>query len=245
MMAILIILGTLCLGYYLFLQFFKVDFAIIWLLAFVCLYGTGGWIWWSETHGVFLPVWCRWLLGIFVGIGFVIFLAAEILIASQMTQQGEKDLDYIIVLGAQVKGDRPSRALNKRIIRAAEYLQENPETIAILSGGQGPGEYMTEAECMRRGLVQRGIDSARLILEDKSTSTKENLIFSSRLVDVKNSRTGLVTQNFHIYRSLKLARYQNYKNVCGIAAPSEAIYQPHFLVREGFALVKEKLVGNI
>ena len=104
---------------------------------------------------------------------------------------------------------------------------------------------MTEAECMRRGLVQRGIDSARLILEDKSTSTKENLIFSSRLADVKNSRTGLVTQNFHIYRSLKLARYQNYKNVFGIAAPSEAIYQPHFLVREGFALVKEKLVGNI
>lgn len=241
----MIILGTLCLGYYLFLQLFKVDFAVVWLLSAVCMYGIGGWSWWAGRHSMFLPVWCRWLIGILFGVGIVIFLAVEFLIASQMTQQGEQNLDYIIVLGAQVKGDRPSRALNKRIIRAAEYLQENPETIAILSGGQGPGEHMTEAECMRRGLVQRGIDPSRLILEDKSTSTKENLIFSSRLADVKNSRTGLVTQNFHVYRSLKLARHQNYRKVCGIAAPSEAIYQPHFLVREGFALVKEKLVGNI
>ena len=94
--------------------------------------------------------------------------------------------------------------------------------------------------------VNKKNDSASVLSgEDKSTSTKENLIFSSSLVDVKNGRTGLVTQNFHIYRSLKLAIYQNYKNVFGIAAPSEAIYQPHFLVREGFALVKEKLVGNI
>ena len=245
MMIIVIILGTLCLGYYLFLQLFKVDFAIVWLLASISLYGISVWNWWSDIHAVVLPVWCRWLIGILFGIGIAIFLTAELLIASQMTRQGENNLDYIIVLGAQVKGDRPSRSLNKRIIKAAEYLQENPETIAILSGGQGPGEHMTEAECMRRGLVQRGIDPSRLILEDKSTSTKENLIFSSRLADVKNSRTGLVTQNFHVHRSLKLARHQNYRKVCGIAAPSEAIYQPHFLVREGFALVKEKLVGNI
>lgn len=245
MTAMMIILGTLCLGYYLFLQFFKVDFAIVWLLASGCLYVISGVIRWSGRHSLIVPVWCRWLFGILLGSGAAIFLAAEILIASQMMQQGEKDLDYIIVLGAQVRGDRPSRSLNKRISKAAEYLRENPGTVAILSGGQGSGEYMTEAECMRRGLIQRGIASTRLILEDKSTSTKENLIFSSRLADVKNSRIGLVTQNFHVYRSLKLAGYQGYRQVCGIAAASEIIYQPHFLVREGFALMKEKLAGNI
>jgi uncharacterized SAM-binding protein YcdF (DUF218 family) len=98
---------------------------------------------------------------------------------------------------------------------------------------------------MERELVLLGIEKDRLILEEKSTSTQENLMFSSRLAPVKEAATGLVTQNFHLYRSLRLAKKQGYENLCGIAAPSDWLYQPHFLLRESFALVKEKLSGNI
>ena len=90
-----------------------------------------------------------------------------------------------------------------------------------------------------------GIDKERMILEENSTSTWENLDFCAELAPVKEKRVGLVTQNFHVYRSLKLAKRQGYEKVYGIPAPSQWSYQPHFMVREAFALVKEKLVGNI
>ncbi len=245
-MAIIIsILGILCLGYYLFLMLLRMDFAVIWLLAGIFLLGLGGVNFWLlEQHGV-MHGWIRHLLLAVICMALLFFLVAEGCIVSKMTQQGEPGLEYVIVLGAQVKGDHPSRALKKRILKAAEYLQENPDTRAILSGGQGPGEDITEAECMRQVLVDLGVGEDRLILENRSTSTRENLIYSARLAPVKDAKVGLITQNFHLYRSLKLAAKQGYRNICGIAAPSEWMYQPHFMVREAFALVKEKLVGNI
>lgn len=245
-MTILIsILGILCLGYYLFLLFLQMDFAVIWLLAGVFLTGLGGVNLWLLEQGRNMPAWAFWPLLLASCGALCLFLAVEGCIVSKMTQQGEENLSYVIVLGAQVKGDHPSRALKRRIVKAAEYLEKNPETKAILSGGQGPGEDMTEAECMRQVLTELGISEDRLILEERSTSTKENLIFSARLAPVKEERVGLITQNFHLYRSLKLANKQGYDSVCGIAAPSEWLYQPHFMVREAFAIVKEKLVGNI
>ena len=81
------------------------------------------------------------------------------------------DLDYIIVLGAHVAGTRLSKALLERTRRALRYLEENPETRAVLSGGQGQGEQISEAEAMYRYLTEHGIDGSRLILEDRSTNT--------------------------------------------------------------------------
>lgn len=245
MTTILIILGILCLGYYFFLRSLSMDFAVIWFLAGVFFLGLGSWLFYLYSHEKVMPALIKWLLtGLIIG-GLTVFLILEGLIISKMKSQGLENLDYVIVLGAQVKGDRPSRALRRRIETAAEYLKKNPHTMAILSGGQGPGENKTEAKCMQEELVNLGIDDDRLIMEEKSVSTRENLIFSGVLAPVKKSNTGLISQNFHIYRSLQLARHQGYENICGIAAPSEWMYQPHFMVREAFALAKEKLAGNI
>lgn len=245
MTSIISILGILCLGYYIFLISLRMDFAAVWLVAGLGLLTAAGVYMWLTERNAHLPVWFKGGVGVILALGIGIFLVAEALIISGMSEKGEPNLDYVIVLGAQVRGDHPSRALRHRIETAAKYLNDNSGTIAILSGGQGPGENMTEAVCMRDELVKLGIEEERLILEERSTSTKENLIYSAELAPVKESRIGLITQNFHVFRSRKLAAHQNYKNICGIAAPSEFIYQPHFMVREAFALVKEKIVGNI
>ena len=113
--------------------------------------------------------------------------------------------DYIIVLGAGVNGNVPSLSLQERIQAAYDYLTANPDTAAILSGGQGPGEEMTEAACMYRELTAMGIDGSRLLLEEKSTSTMENLTFSMELVQsqcgIHLQRVGIVSSEYHQFRA--------------------------------------------
>ena len=128
-----------------------------------------------------------------------------------------KHADYIIILGARVKGEVPSLALQYRIDAAASYLKKNRESIAIASGGQGPGEDITEAEAIKRGLLAHGISSDRILLEDKSTDTVENIRFSKRLIP-QNLKTGLlVTNDFHLYRAKSIAKDQGL-NLEGIPA---------------------------
>ena len=98
---------------------------------------------------------------------------------------------------------------------------------------------------MRRYLEDSGIDSARLLIEDESTTTVENLKFSQKFVNAGVNTVGIVTNNFHVYRSVRIARKAGYVNVCGIAAPSRSVLQLHYLVREFFALTKELIQKNI
>ena len=107
------------------------------------------------------------------------------------------NLDYIIVLGAHVDGTRLSLALLERTRRAFQYLKENPDTKAVLSGGQGEGERISEAEAMYRYLTDHGIEGKRLFLEERSTNTKENLDFSLALIGNLEHSVGVVTNNFH------------------------------------------------
>ena len=244
MQTLFIVLGILCLIYYVLMLAIGMDFAIIWLAAGIVLTGAGIWGHYMKNHGMRFPGKVRLIGGIILGAGVILFVFFVGLIFSHMFDMGEKNLDYVIVLGAQVRGTVPSKALSRRIKKAEQYLKENPDTIAVLSGGQGRGEDVSEARVMYECLAEAGIDARRLILEDKSTSTAENLEFSAQLIG-KESRVGLISQNFHIYRALKLAEHQKYTEIYGIAAPSELIYQPHYLVREAFAVVKEKLIGNI
>lgn len=144
-----------------------------------------------------------------------------------------------------MKGEYPSRSLRERLEVAEEYLENNPETVAILSGGQGKGEEISEAECMYRYLTDTGISEKRLIVEDRSATTVENLDFSRQFLEQETDSVGLITNNFHIYRSVRIARKAGYHRVCGIAASSGPILLPHYLVREFFALTKEIVQKNI
>ena len=146
------------------------------------------------------------------------------------------DLSYVIVLGTQVRGTRPSLALMQRITKAQEVAQNNPDLTFILSGGQGQGEDISEAQCMWNYLTQSGVSPDRLILEDRSTTTRENLLFSDRLTGCSKKSTALISNDFHIYRALKIARSVGYEDVHGIAAASEPLMKPHYVVREAAAL---------
>lgn len=173
------------------------------------------------------------------------FVIVEVLVISGMNEEGEDELEYIIVLGAHVKGTTPSAPLRWRIERAYEYLIKNPNTVAVLSGGQGSGEEISEAECMRRELVERGIDASRLILEDNSTSTAENMEFSFRIIGDLSAPVGIVTNNFHVWRGVRSARAVGAENVCGISAPFKNALLLHYMVREFFSFTANLIRGNL
>lgn len=219
----------------------------IWLLGGIVLLAAGGVNLYFKKRGIIfsIPSVVKWISGLVFLLGVTLFVIGEVWIFSGIVQKGEPNLDYIVVLGCQVRGNHPSRALKERIDTAQKYLEENPETIAILSGGQGTGENISEAQCMYDWLVRAGIAGERLIMEDKSTSTVENLKFSSQYITKEDASVGVISNNFHIYRSVAIAKKQGYENVCGIAAPSRSILQPHYLVRECMALWKEKILKNI
>lgn len=194
---------------------------------------------------IHLPQGLKVALTCLVLAGVLLFAVMEGLIISGMFARGPKDLDYIIVLGAQVRGDRVSVALANRLEAAQEYLAENPRTVAVLSGGQGPGENLTEAQAMYDWLTEKGIDGERLILEDVSTDTWENMVNSRAKIGTNRVSVGIVTNNFHVYRGTMLAKCAGFADAHGIAGPSHTVMQLHYLVREGLALAKDILKYQI
>lgn len=167
------------------------------------------------------------------------------MISSEFTAKGNHNLDYIIVLGAQVREDGPSVVLRYRLDAAIEYLNENPNTICIVSGGQGFNEPFSEADGMADYLIENGIEKSRILLEDESTNTLENIRNSKALMESSYNGVGIVTNNFHVFRAVQLAKAQGLENVCGIAADSSKIYLPNNVLRECCGILKDWLLNNI
>lgn len=183
-----------------------------------------------------------------VSLCLLIFILVEGLIFSGYFREGEENLDYVIVLGAQVHKSGPSWTLKKRLDAAYDYAKENPDTILIVSGGQGSNEPFSEALGMYEYLVERGMDESRIIMEDKSTNTYENLVFSREIIEGlgdKEYKVGIVSNNFHVYRAVQLAKNNQYKQVCGISAPSYPYLQLNNMFREFFGVMKDFLTGHM
>lgn len=175
---------------------------------------------------------------IVLGTGCLVFAVLLGVILHGQSVGPEPEADYIVVLGAGLRGDRPSLVLQYRINAAAEYLQKNPDTTAIVSGGQGPDEWISEAEAMRLGLEAKGISGDRIILEDASTSTEENLTYSKKLMEDDVSVV-IVTNKFHVYRALHIAGECGYTDVSGLGADNVSWLNPTNYLRECLAVVKD------
>lgn len=176
----------------------------------------------------------RTVLTSLVVIGILAVGITEIIILRSSKGDPEADFRYMVVLGAKVNGTEPSLALRDRLNAAGDYLQSHPDTIAILSGGQGPDEGMTEASCMFRELVEMGIEPERLWLEEKSTSTWENLNFSLDIIEEKTgerpAHIGLLSSEYHLFRAGLFARE------CGVAASGVPARTSWFTLRLNYFL---------
>lgn len=159
---------------------------------------------------------------------------AKIIFNAKSDAKNEKT---VIVLGCRVKGLVPTKALMSRCLKAYKYLSENKNSICILSGGQGQDELISEAECMRNILKEKGIEDNRLYIENKSTSTEENIRFSKRIIKENNLSEKLIicTSEYHIYRSLMIAKELNL-NASSLAAHSMKLFRIPAFTREVFAL---------
>ncbi len=246
MAYVLYLAGSLCLLYC-----FGIFLSGAYGSRFFLIWAAMGLILFAAAYGLQIGVWDK-IPGIFqkaiLALIFVCaawFLLIEGMIVSRFWEKGEPELDYLIVLGAQMKENGPSLALQKRLDAAVSYLQENPGTVVIVSGGQGENEPVSEAEGMYRYLIEKGISASRICMEDQSRNTAENMEFSRAFVNPQDASVGIVTNSFHVYRSIQLAKKAGYQNVCGIAAGSDPWFQPNNMLREFFGVMKDWLCGNM
>ena len=192
-----------------------------------------------------VPAWLRiaWRAALCLGIALV--LALEALVISGMHAQAPAGMDYIIVLGARVDPDGPSPALRRRLNCVMDILPDHPDALIIATGGQGADEPMSEAQCIRDALVSRGVDPGRIVMEDRSASTAENLANALRLMESPAARAGIVTNNYHVWRATRIARRAGYQNAFGIAAVYTGYTKFHYMIREAIAIAADWLRGNL
>ena len=181
---------------------------------------------------------------------FVQYFIIKEYITDRKTINENKKVDYVIILGARVKKEKPSNSLMERIKAAIEYLKKNPKVKVIATGGQGKNENVAEGFAIKRELLKNGISEDRIILEDKSKNTVENFRFS--LEKIKNIENGknilnnneknrkikvlIATNDYHIFRSKNIARKVGFDNenyeIYGLPAKTPLISMPKSYFRE-------------
>ncbi|HIX15632.1 MAG TPA: YdcF family protein [Candidatus Hungatella pullicola] len=251
---------------------FATSFSFVWLvLAGVCFFMAAG-VEIYPRHRERFPLWLPVSAVTVCLTGVVIFAVIELLIFTGAAGRDTSNLDYLIVLGARVKEDGITKSLKSRLDKAAEYAAENPDTILVLSGGQGENEPVCEAEAMKDYLVQvKGLKPGKMILETRSTSTVENIAYSKIAIEEdmmkrrqeqsavhvhmepgtyeevpeRPARIGVLTNDFHVFRAEQIAKKWGIPDIYGISCPSDPVLFLHFCVRESAAILKDKLVGNM
>ena len=147
-------------------------------------------------------------------LGLLVVGVTECFIIEASFGDPKEQVEYVVVLGAKVRVTGPSASLWDRIYGAYDYLEAHPDVIAVVSGGKGEDEPITEAESMREELIALGIDESRVWVEDKATSTWENLNFSLDLIEQKTGKRpeklGVVSSEYHLFRASLFAE------ACGV-----------------------------
>ena len=199
-------------------------------------------------YGFLLKRKCRRVLialTVLLVLGFCLFLAMEIPVIVDSFGDGDVNADYIIVLGAGVNGSVPSLSMVNRMTPTIEYLQSHPDCIAILTGGQGEGENLSEAQAMFDYLTARGISPAQLVMEDKATSTEENLKFSFDIIgdELPTSTVAVVSSEYHLHRAKTMAKMLGVE-VYGIPGrTSYPVLMTNYFIREAFGMVHLYVYG--
>ena len=204
----------------------------------------------AVCYGIFFekvnrPGPLRWLRNI--GLAAVIFVVG---MAVFLGSYGSADNvtyeeDVVIVLGAGVHGDEPSRHLVQRLEKALMYHEKNPDALILVSGGQGAQESVTEAYAMSKYLFQHGVPEDKIIMEEAAASTFENFKFSLDLINGDYAdrfggeyKVAFITNDFHIYRAERLAEKAGFKNINHMHANIDLYTYPQNYIRETLAVLK-------
>ena len=182
--------------------------------------------------------------GLLILAGFLLLICLSVRIAAHFHDHTDRDLDYLVVLGAYVTADGPSPILKYRLRTAADYLDGHPQTKCIVTGAKGSNEPCTEAEAMAAWLTDAGISPDRIIMETRAVNTNQNIRYAKELTE-EGSSFGIVTNDFHMFRALCIAAKQGLEQAEGISAGSNPAFLPNNVLRECLGLGKDLLAGNL
>lgn len=182
----------------------------------------------------------KWIKIPFIIMSILFLFVEGSIILNGIALNPPKNVDYLVVLGARIRGEVPSLTLQYRLDKAYTYLVNNPDTMVIVSGGRGVGESITEAEAMKRYLVKKGIKENRILLEPRARDTDENLRYAFEIMDAQQEDASslVVTSSFHVLRSKMIAKDLG-RQVGGIGSKTLPYLIPTYYLREFFAVVEE------
>jgi uncharacterized SAM-binding protein YcdF (DUF218 family) len=195
----------------------------------------------------FKSVWLRKIIYSIMGLLILSFVVIEGLIIASIHTDNKSNVDYVIILGAGLKGEQMTITFQNRVDKGLDFLQKNPALKVIVSGGKGYAERISEAEAMKRYLVKNGIPENRIIMEDRSTNTAENFKFSRELISSAEhqGKPGIliVTSEFHMLRAKMLASRNGFIPY-GLPAQTWPGVLPNCFIREYFAIIKSFIVDR-
>ncbi|WP_411346467.1 YdcF family protein [Paenibacillus sp. WLX1005] len=208
---------------------------------------------WRYSYNAFFqrhPV-LKWMLRSAFLLIVTSFVLAEILVLSRFSEEDDVTVDahYIIILGSGLKGAQLTDTLRMRLDEGLSYWQQHRDRKIIVSGGQGKDEDVPEAVAMRDYLLQQGIPENAILLERRSTSTYENLLFSKQVIDqdgyhAEHDAAVIVTSNYHMYRACWIGKQLGYDPVYARTSKVPWKDLPYNMLREYPALIKALLMTS-
>lgn len=190
----------------------------------------------------------RHVLAALVLIGCICFAALELVVIGAARTDRDPEAPYLIVLGAGLNGTAPSLSLVDRLVAARDYLEQYPDAVAIVTGGQGPGELITEAQAMETWLLAQGIAPERILKEERATDTVENITYSLELIAQHGGdpagRVAIATSEYHLYRAKYIAAHLGAQPLGVAGETSLPVLKVNYFVREAFGVAHLWVFGT-
>lgn len=191
-----------------------------------------------------LPIWLKTVIVLLL---CVVTVFSSFLLIYGVTDNVTYEEDAIIVLGAAIHGETPSRVLRERLDAVVKYYEKNNDVLIVVSGGQGPQESVTEAVAMEKYLIGKGIPEDNIVKEEKATSTYENFVFSKKILDNEfesGYTSAFISNEYHIYRAGGIAKKADFKNISHLHSTTRWYSVLPGTLRECLAVVKFWIFGK-
>lgn len=185
-------------------------------------------------------------VGIFLALGILLCVVLSVMMTAAICRTPDTPPQAMIVLGCKVRDGRPSLMLARRLQAAYDALETYPDMLCIVSGGKGTDEEISEAQCMYEWLTAKGVDASRILMENQSASTSENLRFSKKILDEHDidGAVLIATDGYHEMRAQYLAKIEGLPETYAAAAATSLYLLPTYWVREWFGIVHAAVFGN-